>query len=400
MPNCYFLSKRNFARFEQDFQIKTISPFGSDAVCLLPRSSSVLFQEAEEELKILDSSGESRKAGLQLSSAAVAGLAAVSSFAATNRHIFLTAPTVTPGIVQYEKDNGRFVRVFAEDVSNITDLEADDGEGRDAAARRDGACLYVCTCRPRHGSVLVYNTNGVLLQSLIQNIYPISISFDREGHLHLIRSKRKVRGEAERRRNREEGNIVEVYNDKGSKITSYGKGHSIGNPLKIICHPHDDFTIVLDSLSLVVFHHGNYLYSVDASENGISDFAITDDGNAWIAIGNNELLKINTANLLYVPPPPLSLICQSATLVHLAELPFHLLPLRYTRLLEEWSQSASFTRERERDDVTEEKDKREGQRKMNETVNLSKELIVRGRKASSQSTLRLLAEKKRQCSSS
>lgn len=300
--------------------------------------------------------------------------ASISALAATDEYIFLTAPSVTQsGILQYRKENGEFVRVFAQDISNITDIKV-----RGKRNEVDEDLIYVCTCRPRHGSVLVYNTSGVYVKTLITKIYPISISLDKEGCIQLARNKRKSRGG-------EGGGIIEVYDKHGNKIAAYGN-KCIGNPLKIACDPHDDFTIVLDSLSLDIFRNRKYLCSLDASENGISDFCITNDGHLWISVDNTqELLRINSDYILRAPPPPLSLLCQSAILVHLVELPFHLLPRKYTRELEEWTETITLHKEGGR------YIKVKWQEKFEST---SKDVMVRARRGVSHTTLRLLAEKK------
>ena len=297
----------------------------------------------------------------------------ISTLAATDEYIFFTAPSVTQsGILQYRREDGQFVRVFAQDISNITDIKV--GGKRNEV---DKDLIYVCTCRPRHGSVLIYNTSGVFLKTLITKIYPISLSFDKEGCIQLTRNKRKSRG------GEGGGGIIEVYDKHGNKIAAYGN-KCIGNPLKIACDPHDDFTIVLDSLSLAIFQNRRYLYSLDASENGISDFCITNDGHVWISVNNTqELLRINSDYILYARPPSLSLLCQSAILVHLGELPFHLLPRKYTRELDEWSETVTLHNDGGR------YVKVKGQEKCT-----SKDVMVRARRGVSHSTLKLLAEKK------
>ncbi|XP_019851653.1 PREDICTED: uncharacterized protein LOC109581727 [Amphimedon queenslandica] len=365
----------NYSRFKQTSQIKSILPFKSDSVCLLPRSP---LEECERsrEMAVINSNGKCVKnLVLQESSLqAAVSPASIGALAATDEYIFLTAPSVTQsGILQYRKENGEFVRVFAQDISNITDIKV--GGKRNEV---DEDLIYVCTCRPRHGSVLVYDTSGVYVKTLITKIYPISISFDKEGYIQLTRNRRKSRGG-------EGGGIIEVYNKHGSKIAAYGN-ECIGNPLKIACDPHDNFTIVLDSFSLAIFWNRKYLYSLDASENGISDFCITNDGHVWISVNNTqELLRINSDYILCTPPAPLSLLCQSAILVHLVELPFHLLPRKYTRELDKWSEKITLHNEGGR------YVKVEGQEKFEST---SKDVMVRARRGASHSTLRLLAEKK------
>ena len=215
------------------------------------------------------------------------------------------------GVTKYNR-NGDVICQFAEHLSSISDI----------CIGPDGMVYIGAYIRRFHG-VLVYYPAGQLSHELTRSVHPSSMAFDPDGYLHVCDIKR---------------NFVKVYNINGKFVFTYGKD-LLTNPTSICIHP-DGFAVVLECVSLAVFRNKQYLYSIDVSKSGISDIAITYDGALWIA-SSNELIQLPSL-AIYQPPPPLSLLCQSTILLHMAELPVSLLPPKYSKQLQEWSQAVDI----------------------------------------------------------
>ena len=171
-----------------------------------------------------------------------------------------------------------------------------------------------------HG-VIVYHHNGEFSKVLSRQVYPVDMAFDSEGNIHICDNRY---------------NKIKVLNTNGKLLQVYGLGH-LNNPTRVAVHP-DGFCVVLECVSLAVFSKtGQYIYSIDIDQHGIIDFAITGDGALWIIDNYFHVIK-QKQTIFYDPPLPLSLLCQSVILVHLAELPVSLLPSRYMSMLTEWSE--------------------------------------------------------------
>lgn len=220
------------------------------------------------------------------------------------------------GITKSNLTTGNIMCQFAQDLQCITDICIDND------------IVYVSSHNPmtRYCGITAYDSNGKLSDTIaIRGIHSSGISLDCEQHLlHVCDTK---------------NNCIKVYNKLNQHLLTYGMGY-IDNPMKIAMHP-DGYSVVLESVSLAVFLNGKYLYSIDVSDIGINDLTITSDGALWILIGKtNKVLRLPSL-VLYVPPPPLSLLCESTILVHMKELPVSSLPPRYVKLLKEWSQTVS-----------------------------------------------------------
>lgn len=206
---------------------------------------------------------------------------------------------------------------FAQNLTKISDVCMSEVDGN----------LYVgmfSRSDKSHG-VLVYKSNGTYLHVLTHDVHPSCMSFDCNGLLHVCDGKYHV---------------IKVYDTGGNMMFTYGTGH-VTNPSRIVTHP-EGYTLVLESVSLAIFLRCEYMYSIDVCDCGISDVCVTCDGVVWISVGKS-LLRIPPSLILYRPPPPLSLLCQSIILLHINELPVELLPVRYTRLLQDWMKCIEIT---------------------------------------------------------
>jgi hypothetical protein len=140
-------------------------------------------------------------------------------------------------------------------------------------------------------------------------------------------------------------NIITVYDSSShAQMYRYGNG-VVANPIKICIHPYQ-CSIVLDSVSLHVFDitNGRYMYSIEVSDKGFTDVCVTSDGTIWGLVGKSNRVIRLSSEMIYAPPPSLQLLCQSAILVYLDELPAHLLPPKYAKILQAWSRHVTTTR--------------------------------------------------------
>ena len=203
---------------------------------------------------------------------------------------------------------------FAQDLHNISDI----------CISTDNT-VYVASQNSvtRFSGITTYDINGMSPQVFVKDIHVSGMYFDTEKHLlHVCDIK---------------NSCIKVYSKTSDlPLLTYG-ANKLSNPSKVAVHP-DGYSVVLESVSLFVFLHGRYLYSIDVSETGISDISITSDGALWILIGKTNRLVRTSSVVFHKPPPPLSLLCESTILIHMNELPVSSLPPKYIKLLKEWCQ--------------------------------------------------------------
>ena len=185
--------------------------------------------------------------------------------------------------------------------------------------------IYMSCCDS--SAIYVYNSRGRQQHISQINFFdlPLGFAFDSDDNLHVCFSVK-----------------IKVFNIHGHMLREYAL-NTVSNPRCLAIHPSGFKFVLLENDSIAVYDNEyQHLYSICVKYRKILDIAVTPDGIVWICYVSlsverrKELIRL-PFSIAFRPPPPLSLLCQSTILLHLAELPASLLPPRYAKRLESWS---------------------------------------------------------------